>query len=84
LFKFYHKKYSTSAFLQLQNSKLYAIFAWSKKEQEIIPAQSWLAILERFIQQIYIKYAYKTFQTIRESDLNQETIAEFTAYQKLI
>ncbi|BAP18515.1 hypothetical protein [cyanobacterium endosymbiont of Epithemia turgida] len=73
-----------SAFLQLQNSKLDAIFAWSKKEQEIIPAQSWLAILEIFIQQIYIKYAYKTFQTIREYDLNQETIAELTVYQKLI
>lgn len=77
-------KYSTSAFLQLQNSKLYAIFAWSKKEPEIIPAQSWLAILEIFIQQISIKDAYKVFKTIRESHLNQETTSELTPYQDLI
>ncbi|MGP0128476.1 MAG: methyltransferase domain-containing protein [cyanobacterium endosymbiont of Rhopalodia musculus] len=49
-----------------------------------MPAQSWLVILEIFIQQISLEDAYKIFKTIRKSNLNQKIISQLTTYQKLI
>lgn len=54
--------YVTSAFLQVHDAQLYAVFGWSQREKQIITQKSWLAILEIFIHEHAVDAAYQAYQ----------------------
>lgn len=58
------KEYVTNAFLKIENSQLYAIFAWSQRTAEIISAKSWLTLLEIFVHEHSLEKAYEIFQKL--------------------
>jgi SAM-dependent methyltransferase len=58
------KQYSPNVFLKLQDSRLYAIFAWGQRPAEIIILSSWVALLEIFVHEHSLDKAYKIFQKI--------------------
>lgn len=78
------KKYTSTAFLKLENSALYAIFAWSQKQAELIPAKSWLAVLEIFVHEHSIESAYQIFQKIRLAPISDREVAEVKQYENLL
>lgn len=59
------KQYSPNVFLKVQESRLYAIFAWGQRPAEIIISSSWVAILEIFVHEHSLDRAYETFQKIK-------------------
>lgn len=79
-----NKRYTATAYLQPKDSQIYAIFAWSQKPPEIITYQSWLVILEIFLQPSSVKDGYQIFQQIRQSDSNSKAIFSGNNYQRLI
>jgi SAM-dependent methyltransferase len=70
------KKYVSTAFLQVQDSQLYAIFAWSQRKAEIIPDQSWLTVLEIFVHEHSLEKAYQIFEKIRLAPLSEEIVLD--------
>ena len=77
------KKYIPNAFIKAENSQLYAIFAWSQRPAQIIPAQSWLTILEIFIHEHELEKAYRIFQNIQFTPLADQYIQKLDKYQPL-
>jgi SAM-dependent methyltransferase len=77
------KTYIPNAFIKAEDSQLYAIFAWSQRAAEIIPAKSWLTILEIFIHEHSIEAAYQIFQKIQIRSLDAKYTAEIDKYQPL-
>ncbi|HAC64234.1 MAG TPA: methyltransferase [Cyanothece sp. UBA12306] len=78
------KKYISNAFLQIQNSNVYSIFAWSQKKAEIILSKSWLLILEIFIEERSLEMAYEIFQAIKSDPIDQEVIETLNKYKQII
>jgi len=78
------KKYTTNAFLKLEDSQLYAIFAWSQRKAEIVQIKSWLLILEIFVHAHSLEKAYEIFQKIKYSLVSEKVISELTQYQDTI
>ncbi|MDJ0598930.1 MAG: methyltransferase domain-containing protein [Crocosphaera sp.] len=78
------KKYTTNAFLQVQDSQVYSIFAWSQKKAKMIVSKSWLLILEIFIEEHSLETAYHIFQQKKLEPIAQEVIEAKNKHQKLI
>lgn len=78
------KRYVSTAFLQAENSQLYAIFAWSQREKQPIYSQTWLTVLEIFIHEHSIEKAYEIFQRVREQPLLDSVSQSLQVYQKFI
>ncbi|MBE9050822.1 methyltransferase domain-containing protein [Nostocales cyanobacterium LEGE 11386] len=79
------KKYVTNAFLKIENSQLYAIFAWSQRTAEIISTKSWLTLLEIFVHEHSLERAYEIFQKIKSSALtDQDKLMALDKYDQLI
>ncbi|MBW4613769.1 MAG: class I SAM-dependent methyltransferase [Desmonostoc vinosum HA7617-LM4] len=79
----FRKKYVTNAFLKVEDSRLYAIFAWSKKTAEIITAKSWLIMLEIFVHEHSLEKAYQLFQEIKYATIPEKAIIELEQYRNL-
>lgn len=77
------KKYVSNAFLKIEDSQLYAIFAWSKKTAEIIIAKSWLIALEIFIHEHSLEKAYQLYQEIKYTTIPEKVIVELAKYGNL-
>ncbi|AHJ26917.1 methyltransferase domain-containing protein [Nodularia spumigena CS-584] len=77
------KKYIPNAFIKVEDSQLYAIFAWSQRTAEIIPAKSWLTLLEIFVHEHSLESAYQIFQKIQFASLADKFIEELDKYQPL-
>jgi SAM-dependent methyltransferase len=78
------KKYVTNAFLKVEDSQLYAIFAWSQRTAEIIPTKSWLTILEIFVHEHSLEKAYQIFAEIKLASIVNKVIQELGKYEQLI
>ncbi len=78
------KNYVASTFLKLQDSQVYTIFAWSQKEPEIVPAKSWLTVLEIFVHEHSIPQAYAIFQEIKLASIIEKVTTELEPYQALL
>ncbi len=78
------KKYIPNAFLKVENSQLYAIFAWSQRTAELITAKSWLIILEIFIHEHSLENAYQIFQKTKSASIAEKVIQELDKYEQLI
>jgi len=78
------KKYVTTAWLKAEDSKLYGIFVWSQKPAKIIPAKSWLILLEIFVHQPSVEKAYEIFQKIRSALIDEKVIIEVEKYHHLM
>jgi len=78
------RKYATNAFLKLEDSQLYAIFAWSQRKAEIIKVKSWLLILEIFVHEHSLEKAYEIFQRIKDSITSEKTIQNLIQYQDIM
>jgi SAM-dependent methyltransferase len=77
------RQYIPNAFLKVENSQVSAIFAWSQRQQEIIPYLSWLTILEIFVHEHDIESAYQIFQQIKSATINEQVTTEIVKYQHL-
>ncbi|MEA5581015.1 methyltransferase domain-containing protein [Nodularia harveyana UHCC-0300] len=77
------KKYIPNAFIKVEDSQLYAIFAWSQRTAEIIPAKSWLTIMEIFIHEHSLEKAYQIWQKIQINSLAKPDIEQLNQYQPL-
>jgi SAM-dependent methyltransferase len=78
------KNYTSTAFLKVQDSALYAIFAWSQRQAQLIFAKSWLAVLEIFVHEHSLEAAYQIFQKIRLASISDEVVAELKQYENLL
>ncbi|MBN3897564.1 MAG: methyltransferase domain-containing protein [Nostoc sp. NOS(2021)] len=78
------KKYVPNVFLKVEDSQLYAIFAWSQRTAEIIPSKSWLTILEIFIHEHSLENAYQIFQKIKSASIADKVIQELDKYKQLL
>jgi SAM-dependent methyltransferase len=78
------KKYTSTAFLRVQDSKLYGIFAWSQRQAQLIPAKSWLAVLEIFVHEHTLEAAYQIFQKIKSAAISDGVATELKQYEKLL
>ncbi|MEH1795759.1 MULTISPECIES: class I SAM-dependent methyltransferase [unclassified Nostoc] len=78
------KQYVPNAFLKVEDSQLYAIFAWSQRTAEIIQSKSWLTILEIFIHEHSLENAYQIFQKIKLEPIAQKVIQEIKKYEQLL
>ncbi|MEH2313098.1 MAG: methyltransferase domain-containing protein [Nostoc sp.] len=78
------KQYVPNAFLKVEDSQLYAIFAWSQRTAEMIPSKSWLAILEIFIHEHSLDKAYQIFQKIQLEPIANKVIQELKKYEQLL
>lgn len=79
-----NRKYIPNAFLKIEDSQLYAIFAWSQRNAEIVSKKSWLTILEIFVYEHDLEKAYHIFQQIQLNSIADEIIQELNKYQSLI
>lgn len=77
------KTYVSNAFLKIEDSQLYAIFAWSQRTAEIITAKSWLTILEIFVHEHSLEKAYLIFEQIKSASVLEKT-EELEQYQHLL
>lgn len=77
-------KYASTAFLKVQDSQLYAIFAWSQRKAEIIPGKSWLKVLEIFVHEHSLERAYQIFKEIKTNFKKNEIITELNQYKNLL
>ena len=77
------KKYVTSAYLQEHDGSLYGIFAWSQRSAEIIPAKSWLTLMEIFIHEHCLETAYEIYQKITTAPRGETLIREMAPYENL-
>jgi len=78
------KKYISSIFLKLEDANVYAAFGWSQREAEIIPAKSWLTILEIFVHEHSITRAYEIFQKMKLAKIADKVTIEVEKYQTLL
>ncbi len=78
------KKYTANAFLKIEDAHLYGIFAWSQRLAEIIPARSWLTILEIFAHEHSLEEAYKIFEKVKLTPIADKVINELNNYQQII
>ncbi|MEH2196031.1 MAG: methyltransferase domain-containing protein [Nostoc sp.] len=78
------KQYVPNAFLKVEDSKLYAIFAWSQRTAEIIPSKSWLTILEIFIHEHSLETAYQIFKKVKLEPISEKVIQEIKKYDQLL
>ncbi|MBD2418988.1 class I SAM-dependent methyltransferase [Anabaena cylindrica FACHB-243] len=78
------KTYVSNAFLKIEDSHLYAIFAWSQRTAEIINSKSWLTVLEIFVHEHCLEKAYQIFQQIKLASVPEKLIADLDQYQYLI
>ncbi|PLZ81071.1 class I SAM-dependent methyltransferase [Fischerella thermalis] len=78
------KQYVSTAYLQQHDSKLYAIFAWSQRQAEIIPAKSWLTVMEIFVHEHSLEQAYQIFQEIKLAPTVNQVIDEINKYADLL
>lgn len=78
------KQYIPNAFLKAENTQVYAVFIGSLRPPELIPAKSWLAILEIFIHQHDLESAYNTFQQLKSTPISNTINPELQKYQSLI
>ncbi|CAH2574074.1 MAG: hypothetical protein RLZZ532_2939 [Cyanobacteriota bacterium] len=78
------KTYVSNAFLKIEDSQLYAIFAWSQRTAEIITAKSWLTILEIFVHEHSLEKAYLIFEQIKSASVAEKLTEELEQYQHLI
>lgn len=78
------KKYISNAFLQVQDSSVYSIFAWSQKKAEIILGKSWLLILEIFIQENSLEKAYQIFQETKLAPITKEVMTAIEKHKELL
>ncbi len=77
------KQYVTNAFLKIEDNVLYAIFAWSKKQADVVAKKSWLVLLEIFVREHSLEKAYQVFQQIKP-DTSQNIIHGLENYRKLL
>ena len=78
------KQYVSTAFLQGEESQLYAIFAWSQRDRQEINSQAWLTILEIFIHEHSLETAYQLFQKISGQSLSEKVTQELQKYQSIL
>lgn len=78
------KQYIPNAFLKVENSQIYAVFGWSNRQPELIPSQSWLAVLEIFIHQHDVESAYQTFQKIKLNPITEKNTVVIGQYNSLV
>ncbi|PLZ85039.1 methyltransferase, partial [Fischerella thermalis CCMEE 5196] len=78
------KQYVSTAYLQQHDSKLYAIFAWSQRQAAIIPAKSWLTVMEIFVHEHSLEQAYQIFQEIKLAPTVNQVINEINKYADLL
>jgi len=78
------KQYIPNAFLKIEDSQLYAIFAWSQRTAEVVTKKSWLTTLEIFVHEHHVDKAYHIFQKIQLSGITDEIIQELNKYEYLI
>jgi SAM-dependent methyltransferase len=78
------KTYVSNAFLKIEDSQLYAIFAWSQRTAEIITNKSWLTILEIFVHEHSLEKAYQIFKQIKSASVTEKLTEELNQYQHLI
>ncbi|PMB00299.1 methyltransferase, partial [Fischerella thermalis CCMEE 5328] len=78
------KQYVSTAYLQQHDSKLYAIFAWSQRQAAIIPAKSWLTVMEIFVHEHSLEQAYQIFQEIKLAPTVNQVIDEINKYADLL
>ncbi len=77
------KQYTSNAFLKIEDSQLYAIFVWSQRPAEIIPAKSWLTILEIFVHEHDLEKSYKIFQETKLAHNSDEIILNLKQYEPI-
>jgi SAM-dependent methyltransferase len=78
------KSYVSTAWLQVQDSKLFTIFAWSQRQAELIPAKSWLTVLEIFVHEHSLVEAYQIFQETRLALIAEKVMSELSQYENII
>jgi hypothetical protein len=78
------KTYVSNAFLKIENSHLYGIFAWSQKEADLIPKKSWLILLEIFVYEHSLEKAYQLFQQVRNNSVPAKKVEKLEAYQQFL
>ncbi len=78
------KTYVSNAFLKLEDSKLYGIFAWSQKEADLISQRSWLVLLEIFVYEHSLEKAYQIFQEIKNNSPSLKKFVELGNYQQFL
>ena len=78
------KTYVSNAFLKIENSKLYGIFAWSQKEASLITQKSWLILLEIFVQEHSLEKAYQLFHQIKNNFIPSKKVNELENYQQFL
>ncbi|MDF5717050.1 MAG: methyltransferase domain-containing protein [Rhizonema sp. NSF051] len=78
------KKYLTNTFLKIEDSQLYAIFAWSQRKAEILSFQSWLTVLEIFAHEHDLEKAYQIFLETKSAPIAEKVIIELDKYENLI
>lgn len=79
-----NKQYIPNAFLKIEDSQLYAIFAWSQRTAEIVTKKSWLTILEIFVHEHVLEKAYHIFQKVQPNSIPDELIQKLNQYEYLI
>jgi hypothetical protein len=78
------KKYTTNAWFQSQDNRLYTILPWGQKKAEIITSKSWLATLEIFIHEHSLEKAYEIFQVNKLANIPDEVKEEVGKYDALM
>ncbi|ODH01613.1 methyltransferase [Nostoc sp. KVJ20] len=78
------KQYVPNVFLKIEDSQLYAIFAWSQRTAEIVTSKSWLTILEIFVHEHSLENAYQIFQKVKYASIADKVIQELEEYEKLL
>lgn len=78
------KQYVPNVFLKIEDSQLYAIFAWSQRTAEIVPSKSWLTILEIFVHEHSLGNAYQIFQKVKYASIADKVIQELDQYEQLL
>lgn len=78
------KQYAPYIFLKIEDYQVYAVCGWSRSSPQLIPSQSWLAILQIFTYCHDLESAYAIFNQIRLSPISEETAQKIGQYQHLI
>jgi len=76
--------YTSNTFLQVQNSSLYGIFAWSQRAAQVIATKSWLMALEIFVDPTSLLDAYDRFQAAKKVIIEDTTKVELAPYKTIL
>ncbi|MEA5625683.1 class I SAM-dependent methyltransferase [Nostoc sp. UHCC 0251] len=72
--------YVTSSFLQVQNSKLYAVFGWSQRPKQMISSKLWLTILEIFVHEHDIEKAHNIYCSKQGAPIDEKLYLKIQNY----